>query len=119
MSDITQRQHFLLPALSLSHTLSRRQQFTPNCLTIYDLKRNLSIQSWKLQVNKVMVILVDNQPLSLEEVQNLDSLYERHPQLLKGANQLASTKKRIVKPEGVLYARQKVNTVGTRNNRIR
>ena len=43
---------------------------------------------------------------------SVDSLFEAHPRLQLEAELLAQKKKRHVRPEGVLYARQKVNTHG-------
>ena len=43
---------------------------------------------------------------------SVDSLFEAHPRLQLEAELLAQKKKRHVRPEGVLYARQKVNTYG-------
>jgi len=59
-----------------------------------------------------MVILAENgEQLSEEEVQSLDVLYSKRPHLLEGALKLASSKKKVFKPEGVLYARQKVTVI--------
>ena len=40
---------------------------------------------------------------------SVDSVFEAHPRLRSEAEALARKKKTHVKPDGVLYARQKVN----------
>ena len=56
-----------------------------------------------------MVILVEGQCVKDEDIRSLDTFYQKFPNILSGAKKLAAMKKKIVKPEGVLYARQKVS----------
>ena len=56
-----------------------------------------------------MVVVVDNVPvLNASALQSPDSLYEAFPSLLADAEALAATKPKMPRPDGVLYARQKV-----------
>ncbi len=57
-----------------------------------------------------MVLTVGGQRLTNDDISSLDRLYSSHPTLLNGARRLAATKKKLVPPDGVLYARQKVRT---------
>ncbi len=55
-----------------------------------------------------MVLWVDSVPIKDDDLQSLDVLYHKFPRLLEGAKALVSKKKKYFRPEGVLYARQKV-----------
>ena len=53
-----------------------------------------------------MVLTCDG---SKVDAASVDSIFEAHPRIKSEAEALAGKKKRHVKPDGVLYARQKVN----------
>ena len=53
-----------------------------------------------------MVLMCDGAKVDAASV---DSIFEAHPRLQSEAEALAAKKKKYVKPDGVLYARQKVN----------
>ena len=56
-----------------------------------------------------MVLVIDGDvPNSIE---SLPAFYEKYPNLLENATKLASIKPKTIRPEGVLYARQKVGVV--------
>ncbi len=56
-----------------------------------------------------MVIVVSGRPLSGSELSGApESLFSGCPDLLEGARTLAARKAAQVRPEGVVYARQKV-----------
>ena len=55
----------------------------------------------------MVVVCGCGDPLPGDNVYTPDKLFESCPKLLENALKLAAAKKKFVKPEGVLYARQK------------
>lgn len=56
-----------------------------------------------------MVLTCDGVQVSVDDATSVDSLFKAHPRLRSKADALSKKKKKSVKPDGVLYARQKVS----------
>ena len=61
-----------------------------------------------------MVVAVSGSPLPWSACESPSALFALRPELLERARRVAAAKPRTVRPEGVLYARQKVNPPGNR-----
>ncbi|XP_059089575.1 uncharacterized protein LOC131885528 [Tigriopus californicus] len=63
-----------------------------------------------------MVLLFCDSPIN--HIDNLKAFYLDHPDLLAGAKKFADSKKKFVKPDGVLYVRQKEFAVTFQGDRF-